>query len=590
MSVFFLLALGYAEPISGDTQVVIGQKGFAFAADYLAQIPLHMEQEIIAAPYECWDLVGVQDFNLQTQIEEAYFTTETDALILQLWFQPITGSNIIIFAEDTDTFDLCPSYQSTLNYLTITDLYVELSLYPYLDDSGNMVLEVLSTPIVEGDLDMDVSWFPDNLVLYFFEQRVFETIAWQMEEQIPAMVAEYTDIFQYQMPIDPLDFGLYLSDTTTSPDGLFMAAKTTVHYNEESPCAHNPIDPQGRAPSLPFSDIDEAALGFGLTEKAINKATHNLWRDGYFCFAPSDFDSLFDEISGFFDASIAELDGNATLNTPPSVEINEDGIFLHIEGGELSVQALSTDVNFIDISLNIDAKIDFNLDRNSSSFGLTLHDLQMDFISFHIEGLLSDNPYATENVKRFIEIWMVSKIEDQIKDIPLFASIFQVFDLYIFVDNLRYIPGGFEIYVNLFQEGDPAIDSTPPETTLDIISLNETEIIIEADGTDDRTDELVYSYRFDNESWSSWSSETTIYRNDLLYGNHIIQVKSRDKWWNEDASPALESFFVEEPSTEEEDKEPSDVLPTSCGGCSSTKTFPSSLYWILAMCWAYRRK
>ena len=40
---------------------------------------------------------------------------------------------------------------------------------------------------------MDISWFPDNLTLYFFEGLIFETIGNQLGEQIPNLVDEYAN-------------------------------------------------------------------------------------------------------------------------------------------------------------------------------------------------------------------------------------------------------------------------------------------------------------------------------------------------------------------------------------------------------------
>lgn len=584
-SLLYIFSVVHAQPVYGDAQVVIGEKGLDFGASYITKIPLSFEEDRIESEYDCWDRVGILNFNIQTQIEEAMFQTDVDELMVQLWFEPIVGTDMQVYAQDSDTFDFCLSYQSTLNYININDLYVELILHPYVDDDGLLALEVVESPFVTGQVEMDVSWFPDSLVLYFYEEQIFETVAAQMEENIPLLVAEYADVFSYQVPFDPVDIELILSDTQADSSGLYMAAKTDVHFTEEGICSNPEQVPQGESPALEFSKIDDAAFGIGVTERAINKGIGNLWSEGFFCFSEEDFDVLFASISEFFDPSIVDLQGRARLDSPPKVFLNNDGLFFEVEAGTLVVEALSLEEYLIDLELNLRAKIDFQIQREESSFGLTLHDLQLDFTKIDINGLLSDYPYAEENLKRFIEKWLVGEIEERIQEIPLFASFFQIFDLYIFVDELDYVEGGVEMYINLFQEGDPEIDNTAPDTTVIIVSIDNDRAEFSWSGTDDREDALVYSYRLDNESWSGWSTNTSLVREDLLVGSHIIQVKSRDRWWNEDRSPAMESFILQE--AEEDD----DIfLDSDCSGCSTTRKGQLWLWFFGVLLWGSRRR
>ena len=62
---------------------------------------------------------------------------------------------------------------------------------------------------------------------------------------------------------------------------------------------------------------------------------------------------------------------------------------------------------------------------------------------------------------------------------------------------------------------------------------------------------------------------------ELMVGNHILQVKARDGWWNEDPSPALLTFNIEESFDDEED-----ILPQAdCSVCSNIKKIdPSSIF------------
>lgn len=578
----------HALPVVGDAQVVIGEKGLDFGASYIKEVPLSIEEERIEAEYDCWDQVGIENFNIQTQIEDAVLYTDEDEFLVLLWFAPIVGTDMEVYAQDSDTFDLCLSYQSTLNYININDLYVELVLNPYIDEYGLLALEVVESPFVDGDIEMDVSWFPDSLVLYFYEEQIFETLSDQLEEYIPAMVAEYADVFSYQIPFEPVNIGLTLSDTEVLSSGLYMAAETDVHYTEEGICSNPEVSPQGESPALEFSKIEDAAFGIGITERAVNKGIGNLWSEGFFCFSEEDFEELFSLISEFFDPTLIGLEGSARLDTPPRIEISQEGLFFEIEGGILKIDALSLEENLLDVELDVRAKIDFNIQREESSFGVTLHDLELDFAELEINGLLSDYPYAKENVKRFIEKWLVDEIEERMDEIPLFAAFFQVLDLYIFVDELNYIDGGIEMYVNLFREGDPEIDGIAPDTTASLESVFGDQVVVSWDGSDDREGTLVFSYRLDDESWSSWSTDRILQREGLLTGSHILQVKARDGWWNEDASPAILSFTIAETLDDNEEV----LSEVDCSGCSSikkNKTSTLALFCILLVWFTQRR-
>ena len=85
-----------------------------------------------------------------------------------------------------------------------------------------------------------------------------------------------------------------------------------------------------------------------------------------------------------------------------------------------------------------------------------------------------------------------------------------------------------------------------------------------------REGNLLFSYRLDEESWSSWSNERTLRR---TYGRQ--PYSSSDGWWNEDPSPALLTFNIEESFDDEED-----ILPQAdCSVCSNIKKLdPSSIF------------
>ena len=99
---------------------------------------------------------------------------------------------------------------------------------------------------------------------------------------------------------------------------------------------------------------------------------------------------------------------------------------------------------------------------------------------------------------------------------------------------------------------------------------------LELEGTDDREGELVYSHRLDGGSWSSWSEETGAVYDALSPGPRTLEAKARDRWWNEDPSPASMAIDIDEPHQTKEEE-------SGCGGCSSAegRTLPAALLALL---------
>ncbi len=66
-------------------------------------------------------------------------------------------------------------------------------------------------------------------------------------------------------------------------------------------------------------------------------------------------------------------------------------------------------------------------------------------------------------------------------------------------------------------------------------------------GNDDATpiDQLVYSYKMDEGSWSDWTAEVCRQFTNLSEGLHTFMVKAKDSVGNEDASPAVRYFYVD---------------------------------------------
>ena len=96
----------------------------------------------------------------------------------------------------------------------------------------------------------------------------------------------------------------------------------------------------------------------------------------------------------------------------------------------------------------------------------------------------------------------------------------------------------------------PSSDTTPPATRVTSGPsgwIRTDSATIEWTGSDDQTSKanLVYSYKLDGASWSSWTGNTSKTYNNLAEGSHTFWVKAKDEAGNVDASPAERSFKVD---------------------------------------------
>ena len=65
------------------------------------------------------------------------------------------------------------------------------------------------------------------------------------------------------------------------------------------------------------------------------------------------------------------------------------------------------------------------------------------------------------------------------------------------------------------------------------------------------TDQIQYSYRFDDRKWSAYSNKESEIFLSIASGNHTFEVKARNRDLNADPSPAKVTFYVEPPTWKE---------------------------------------
>ncbi len=96
----------------------------------------------------------------------------------------------------------------------------------------------------------------------------------------------------------------------------------------------------------------------------------------------------------------------------------------------------------------------------------------------------------------------------------------------------------------------PPPDTTPPDTTITSnfcgTTVTSSTVTVTWTGSDDTTPtgNLVYAYKLDSGSYSSYASATSHTFNNLSNGSHTVSVKAKDEAGNVDPTPATCTFTV----------------------------------------------
>ena len=374
----------------------------------------------------------------------------------------------------------------------------------------------------------------------------------------------------YSGAIDFISFDVRLIDAEVTEDYLMMGSIFDIHYIGESECQFPLPETSGRSPQLMFADFDDAAAGIGVTEKSLNENIANLWSEGFFCFTEEDFAPLFDDLSSILGISASNLSASASISSPPKVVIENGSVFITGEGATLTVRKTDDNVIMLDATVDVQSYLELSVESAISTFGISVHDIEVEFHNLDVAGLMSDQPNAEVQLKRFIEGWVVDELEDRAQNITFFQSMFNALGIYVFVEQLNYSTGGLEAYLNFYKEGDPEVDLSAPDTSISVESITGSNALIKWTGLDDRDGELAFSYRIDEGSWSSWTTDTTYEFTNLIEGEHVVEVKARDRWWNVDPLPAAVSFEIKIVSAVDEQE------VESSGGCGCTTVNPKS--------------
>jgi hypothetical protein len=557
--------------VNGGLQAAIYEDGLDFAEEILEDQEFQINTPEIGGEASCYDYVGIRDFNLDVPIDRVSASFTNEGIYFVVNFGVIHGEDMVVFGEDEDYWDLCVGFEKDLVYVQVDNAVLEGTVRPVITN-GDLSVEFVGDPIIEGEITSDTSGFPDDLVLYFFEDSLWEMLAEKSEEMLTAAVDTYWKQGLLSGEFYDVNFSVDLVDMDVYKDALITGADLNAEWLYDPVCIPGIAETgQDSEPSIDFGDGNGSSIGLGLTEGNLNRVFRELWEQGFLCFPDERMDLVYEMVGELFDPNIGGLQASAVLYTEPTVKMTKNGAKVNIDHFSMSISGEQNgeQVKLLSMTGDLSGSLDLGLDPVLTALTVSLHDMTLDIQDFEAGHLVSTSPNAESHLAAFIEGWLLRWVTEELDGISLFNTQFNAFGAIARADDIQWNKNYLLLLVSLYDENDPAVDRTPPETTLDDLDLDNASqsAAFSYSGKDDRSGGLSYSYRVDGGSWSSWSVAQEVFLEEILPGSHLFEVKAKDSWLNEDTSPAEISFEII--LEEDQGKERPGLANCSCASQSS---------------------
>jgi hypothetical protein len=548
----FLLTLmpltASAGTVEGGVQVAAFASGFDFVADRFTGEVFNINKPLVSKEdVGCYDEVGLRNLNVEIPIQKLAFDLNPDSIVIDVHFGLIHGSDMELYAEDSDTWDACISMSSIdFRSFELDGGRILVELAPSLN-GDNFALDVIGEPAISGSLSTDIEWVPDSLILSFVEDSIFEAIENAMAEQVPALAAAMVDTSLFVGEVGDIRLDVALTDIDTSASEMAIGMDVDTEWLGDG-CTISGIasEPEGRNNRVNFGGGQGNDVAVAITEYQLNRLFHGAWADGLLCFDDGPLgdvaDSIEETIGSKIDNSAVEL----SFSQAPAFLVDTDGIRLSINGLHM---ALSGEVGGQDtLLLSLDADLalqaEVRIDHTVSAVALSLTGAELNIARFEADPLLKDATEAKERLTDFLQGWAMDTLSARISDVPLYSNLFHIADVYLRINSIDTEGGAVAIMGKLFDGDDPAVDIDPPETLARIVSMDNQSLVFEMDAEDDSSDPIAFSYRLDDADWSTWSGETMVTISLPNPGTHNISIRARDAWQNVDPSPTALLFEV----------------------------------------------
>jgi len=520
------------------------------------------KSNIYKANISCFDEVGINNLHVDTHIDNAIFNWNGADSGLQasvtLAKLDLSGD---LYGKDSQTFDLCPTFEINVNNIELDNLTLTLDLSPRADGSYNVYIDFNQPPQLDvGNVNINIDGFPNwliNLVTNtsFVHDFLIDQINQQLATQVPNMVKDAIITGMLTGQAGPFNYGIGATAIAIDDNGANALFDTQMYYAGPVPSCV----PAG-APVPDFTVRGTPGLGeygdnsqveMSVADSAVNEVFWAVWSSGLLCYNSETHPlQAFDQVlQGISPEAGALLKYDIKISQPPVLRFDADQTTVtikgfHLEADEVDPSGASKVLLLADADLSMGLKVDLDVATNRVLASLDGVSLNFDNLSSQI--LFSDRPNAEQDLKDFIKGYVVPRMLGTVQNMPVTNAVMPVQGYYVILDELHGREGHAVAGISVYAANDPSIDKIAPDTFLDTTpgEVSSTKVDLNYHGTDDRSGTLTYSWRLDGTTWSSWSEDTTASLVALTEGDHTFEVKARDRFQNEDASPATLTFHV----------------------------------------------
>lgn len=544
------------------------EAGLSFIERQLADRELSVGPQLISQPdVLCYDMIGINDAVIEMSLKEVQLdfqggANESLELVLVVPRIELMGE---LFADDSDFFDLCPSFSTNIQEFLVTGVVFTANISPSVDENYFLQIDFVAPPQIYFDnLSIDLENFSDTLEdlvfsAEFIQDFIMARINSVLAEMVPEMMRETALQAVFEGEAGGFEFVIGVGEIAIDDNGgninldvgLASSLPTASCIDQVPGVAFNPVGPMGLG-----QHNDLSMLEFSITDAILNQALYVAWRVGFMCFSDEHsqlavFESL---LPGLESLSGEQLQYTVAVQQPPRVDFKTNGqIVLTVKDFQMEAYSAFSGESpklLFGVEADFTAAAILTMDKQTNQILLSLDALSADFSRLESEVLYSDNPSAEEDLINLITGYVLPRMQNEFTDIPVTNSIIYAADYVLLVDFLDIVQGHAVAGLSLFETDDPSIDRVAPDTFFTYspaATTYSTESIIQYDGTDSGGGggELVFSYKLDDAAWSPWKKEKFAELPALTDGTHTVQVKARDRFLNEDSTPAVANFAVE---------------------------------------------
>lgn len=541
--------------------VRLTERALGFVERQVAGKALVFHKDRVEKPaMKCWDTVGITDFDLSSEVDLADLDWQAspDGLSITAYIDYL-DVNGRIFGEDSDTFDLCPSFGVTINSMRLSGIVFTANLLPSADNYDISVDFNAPPQMQVQDIAIDVNNFPgflEELVFSaeFIQDFLFRKVNEALAEKVPEMTKDALFHAMFTGAAGPFDYAIGAASIDLDAEGANAMFDIQVDYPGVAPACLPPTAmPDFTLRGTPGLGEygDSSMVELSLADAGVNEVLWSAWKSGFMCF-DSELHPLeaFERVlEGISPVAGEMLQYRIVVAEPPRVLFEEGKVDAKISQFFLEAKAVAPDGTekvLLRAKADLRVGVKLDVDRATNRMLVSLDTTELEFETIESEMLFNEERDTEQHLKDFIKGFVVPRLNAKIQALPVTNTLFAVVDYIILLDDMNLREGHAVAGITMYGKNDPEVDTVPPDTNVTEQPglVTKTYASVAFAGLDDRAGDLVYSWQIDGAGWSAFSSETVAELSALTQGDHVFEVKSRDRWMNEDSSPASVNFTV----------------------------------------------